>query len=411
MKTAKAKTVSQPWDMEIKRNIRARLKTEIVSVATGAAVKTSDWVENLALDTALDYLVSGGTNSSDELFKHLKIGSGTNPNSFASGALTFTQAFNTITASGVFFTAAMVGGIFKYGTGSAGAEQYIATVAGGGLSCTVTGAGMTVVVPTVGTVWQVQQTTLQTYLALDTGYQTNAGDNSTTLAGGTITMQRTFLFATPGATQHINELSYTDANTNDGLYIKGRIVLPSTDVVDTSHYYRVIMQMVLTVSPSAPTAVPDVGTNIVTAGTTMFEYYDFYAIQANGGHVNYQGSVGGQGYLFMDGGTNEPLIYLRTNNWSQPGAIQTGANAANPGDTYNFDPNVFSKAGQPLGVAVSTSNFSFTTSGETLYGIGVTGNGGLTVWTLKFTTPVTLPTGTFQGNMSIQKVFTRTLTN
>jgi hypothetical protein len=171
------------------------------------------------------------------------------------------------------------------------------------------------------------------------------------------------------------------------------------------------MQMVLTVSPSAPTAVPDVGTNIVTAGTTMFEYYDFYAIQANGGHVNYQGSVGGQGYLFMDGGTNEPLIYLRTNNWSQPGAIQTGANAANPGDTYNFDPNVFSKAGQPLGVAVSTSNFSFTTSGETLYGIGVTGNGGLTVWTLKFTTPVTLPTGTFQGNMSIQKVFTRTLTN
>lgn len=397
------------WNLDIKRQFRARVRTEIVDAVTGIAVKTSPWVDNLVLDGALSYLAGGGTFAG--VFTTLKIGSGTDPTQIAGGAITFTQAGTTITASGIFFTAAMVGAIFKYGTGTAGAEQYIASIGGGGLTCVVTGAGMTVGTPTVGTVWQVQATALQTYLAKDTGYQTNAGDNSTTLTGGSITHQRTFIFATPGVTQNINEIGYTENSANDGTCL-GRIVLPSTDVVDTSHFYRVVMQLAIIVAPAAPTAVGNVGTNINTAGNVMFEYYDLFAIGATGAASSYQGG-GGTPVNFMDGVLTSPLFGLRTTTWSQPGAIQTG-NAPAVTSAYVQSLTTFTTAGQPLGQSISTTAFSWTAAGETLYGfmVGwVSGPNCKAVWTLKLTATVTLPSGTFQGTLSITKLFTRTLTN
>lgn len=411
MKVAKSKTPAPPWDLEIKRSFRARVKTEIVEAATGIVVKTSPWIENLAFDRALTGLLSAQFFNVCDLFAHLKIGSGVNPNSINNPAITFTQVGNTITASAPFFTAPMVGGIFKYGTGSAGAEQYISVVPGGGLSCTVLGPGMAVGVGTVATVWQVQQTALQTWLANSTGYQTNPGDNSTVIAGGSITLQRTFIFATPGVTQNINEIGYDDANAANGT-CRGRIVLGSTDVVDNTHFYRVVMQMVFTVIPAAPLAVGNVGTNIDTSGNVMFEWYDFEAIQPNGGGLNYQ-SGGGGGTETMDGGTNAWGCAFRTAPWTQPGAIQVGL-APGSGETYVFNLNSFNPAGQPVGVGVSTTNFSLTTAGETMTGITFGGNGGsgyAGFLTLQLTTPFTLPTGTFQGSISIKKVFTRTLTN
>ena len=413
MKVAKSKTPAQSWDLNIKRSFRARVKTEIVDAATGIAVKTSSWVENLAFDRALTGLLSAQFFNVCDLFANLKIGSGVSPNSIAGGAITFTQAGTTITASGAFFTAAMVGGIFKYGTGSAGAEQYIATVAGGGLSCTVLGPGMAVGIATVATVWQVQQTSLETWLATATSYQTNPGDNSTVIAGGSITLQRTFIFATPVVTQNINEIGYDNANAANGT-CRGRIVLPSTDVVDNTHFYRVVMQMIFIVAPSAPTAFGNVGTNIDTSGNVMFEWYDFEVIQPNGGGLNYQSGAGG-GTETMDGGTNAWGCAFRTAPWTQPGAIQLGL-APGSGETYQFNLNAFNPSGQPVGVGVSTTNFSLTTAGETMTGITFGGNGGggggyAGFLTLQLTTPFTLPTGTFQGSISIKKVFTRTLTN
>ena len=397
---------AKTWDLNVKRNFRARVRTEIVESASGIAVKISPWTENLCFDNALSFLVSTAASFAG-LFAHLKIGSGTTANSFAGGAITFTQVGTTITASGAFFTAGMVGSIFKYGTGTSGAEQYIATVAGGGLSCTVTGAGLTVATPTVATVWMVQQTALQTWLANSTGYQTNTGDNSTVIAGAAITLQRTFLFATPGSTQNINEIGYSDNSTADGS-CRGRIVLPSTDVVDTSHFYRVVMQLSVTVAPVTPTAASNVGTNIDTTGTVVFEYYDFQAIGASGVAAAYQNS----GVNFMDGGTSTPWIGLRIGTWSQPANTQTGT-APVTGETFNLVLANFSTSGQPLGQSISTTNFSWTTAGQTLNGFGLAySNSGIRdVWTLKLTTPVTLPTGTFQGSLSVTKVFTRTLTN
>src|SRR5208337_905188 len=104
-----------PWNLEIRREFRARVRTEVVQADTGIAVKTSDWIENLAFDTALSFL-AGNNAGFAGVFATLKIGSGTNANSFAGGAVTFTQSGFTLTASGSFFTSAMVGAKFKYGT-------------------------------------------------------------------------------------------------------------------------------------------------------------------------------------------------------------------------------------------------------------------------------------------------------
>ena len=409
MKTAPARQPAPPWDLQIKRNFRARVKVEIVDRATGKVDRESDWIENLAFDNALSYLVSSNTSFFANLFTTLKIGSGTNPNSSASGAVTFTQATNQVTASGSFFNSGMVGAILKYGTGSGGVEQYITAYTSPTL---VTVSSSATVAATVGTVWMVTGPSagsyaLQTWEANSTGYQTNAGDNSTVVTGGAITLKRTFLFATPGSPQTINEIGYSDNSNADGT-CRGRIVLGSSYVVDTSHFFRCVMQLNLTIAPASPTAVINVGTNINTAGAVMFEYYDFTTVAANGSTAGYQS---GAATNFMDGGLGGPRFGLRKTNWSQPGAINTGAWPS--GDsTYTVLSNNFSTSGQPLGQAVSTTNFSWTTAGETLYGFGIGASATMnTCWTLQLTTPTTLPTGSFQGSLSVTKIFTRTLTN
>ena len=400
----KAASVSAPWNLAIRRVFSAKVKTEIVDTASGITLKSSDWIENLVFDNALSYLVSGQFTTFAGLFTTLKIGSGTNANSFAGGGITFTQSGNTITASGGFFTSGMVGGKFKYGaSGSGGAEYYIT-----GFTDTqhvTVDTSATVGTPTAATVWMVQQTALQTFLAKSTGYQTNSGDNQTVISGGSITLQRTFVFATPGSTQTINEIGYSDNNTADGT-CRGRIVLPSTDTVDTAHFYRVVMQLNVTVAPSAPSAVSNVGTNIDTSGNVMFDYYDFDQITGTGEAAQYQSS----GLQFMDGGNLALTFCLETATFTQPGGITLGAAAGSP-ETFTLNMNTFTTAGQPLGQEISTTNFIFTTAGQTLYGFGAALNGPRRVWSLKLTTTVTLPTGTFQGSLSITKTFTRTLTN
>ncbi len=144
----------------------------------------------------------------------------------------------------------------------------------------------------------------------------------------------------------------------------------------------------------------------------MFEYYDLFAIGATGAASSYQGG-GGTPVNFMDGVLTSPLFGLRTTTWSQPGAIQTG-NAPAVTSAYVQSLTTFTTAGQPLGQSISTTAFSWTAAGETLYGfmVGwVSGPNCKAVWTLKLTATVTLPSGTFQGTLSITKLFTRTLTN
>jgi len=388
--------------------------TKIIDAKTGKVVGGNRRRRNLILDQGLNCMAlkGGVTNlagaSPAGCFTNIVIGSGTNPTSVASGAITFTQTGTTVTASGGFFTAGMVGSIFKYGTGTAGAEYYI-TVFTNTTTVTVD-TSATVAVPTVATVWNVQQTALQT-LITPTGtktYQTSAGDCGTTFSTPNAVHKRTFIIPQQAAPYTVNEIGYgSSAVTSNANVVTGRIVLSSSDVVGTSNFYLVILELTITYSPATPTAVGNVGTNINTAGNAMFENFTGLATVGSTGTV-----VTGSSNFALDGSNSGNLQFM-TSNYTQNSAI----------DTNNTPTIVALNVGSPVtgaylaasrGVLQWSYSGSTSTSGQTLYGMGIgkstspNNNPGFDV---KFTTPQTAPTGTFQPLTVIQLTYGRILTN
>ena len=366
---------------------------------------------NLVLDQGLNCMArkSGVTNcpgtSPAGCFTNLVVGSGTNPTTIASGAITFTQAGTTITASGGFFTAAMAGCIFKYGTGSAGAEYYITVFTN---STTVTvDTSATVGTPEVATVYFVQQVGLQT-LFTPTGtktYQTNAGDCQSTYSGAIVTHKRTFIIPQQAGSYTVNEIGYgSNVVTSNANVVVGRIVLASSDVVGTSNFYLVVLELNVTYSPAAPTAVGDVGTNINTAGNAMMETWLGTNTVASTGLVT---STTNQ---VLDGSAAATLKFA-TASYTQNSAIDTIG-------TPSWTTIVISGTAAATYLAASRGimqwsfSGSVSTSGQSLHGMGITfASSGFPQFDIKFTTPQTAPTGTFQPISLLQIVYGRILTN
>lgn len=388
--------------------VSAKVKTKICNAKTGTVIRESPWQRNLVLDNGLNVLArkSGISNLPlalpATLAQNVIIGSGTNPTKISSGAITFTQAGTTLTASGGFFAANMVGGLFKWGTGSAGNELYITAFTS---STVVTvGTSATVSTPDVGVVWQVQQSGMQTQVAV-TGtksYQTNTGDCSTTYGSNTIILQRTYIIPQQAAPYNVNEIGYaSNTVTSDLNAAAGRLVLASTDSVGTSNFYVIVIVLTFTYSPSTPTAVSNVGTNINTAGNAMLEAFCINTVLSSGAANNSNS--------FLDGATGAVLLFA-TATYSQRGSIQqtqTPLSVTNISlGSVNWTNDAATRGRMTLTYAGST-----TTSGQTLYGCGVGSAGAGFAFDVKFTTPQTAPTGTFQPNSVFECIYNRQLIN
>lgn len=390
--------------MNIFRGItaQARIRTEIRDAKTGKCVKRSKWVKNLVCNQGLTGLARSGatlgTTAGQLTYCH--VGNGTNPNSIASGAVTFTQAGTTVTASGSFFVAGMVGQLFKYGTGSGGAEYYITGYTSPTQVTVDTSA--TVAVPEVATVWAVNLTGLQTPLYTTNTYQLNSGDNQTTYSTTGFTHKRTYIVAQQASPYTVNEIGYSPVATNN---VCGRIVLPSSDVVGTSNFYVVVIQLTFTVSPNVPTAVGNVGTNIDTTGNAMVESLLAFSI-INGGTVTTASCPADQ--INTSSGPNN-VCHAYTTNYSQNAtpAATTKSNGASV--NMGFTGYRTFVSGFTCGWTLS---YSTTTSGQTCYGVGLRDNNSSNDWLdVKFTTPQTLPTGTFAGTINFRQTWGRILTN
>lgn len=394
-------------EMRVKtRQVRA-VDIEQVRDGKGIIVSESPWRKNLVLDQGLNAMAKSTANSLNcnpaQAFTYCQVGSGTNPVKTSSGAITFTQSGTTLTASGGFFTAGMVGSLFKYGTGTGGAEYYITAFTN---TTTVTvDTSATVSTPTVGCVWGVNQTALQTFLYASNTYQTATGDcftDKTTMPN--LVMQRTFIFAAQASPYNVNEIGWTSTSTTSRCL--GRLVLPSTDVVGTSNYYVVVLNITFTYSPSSPTAVSDVGTNINTAGNAMFETTQFMSVVTTAGATTAGSSDSGNQ---SSPSLSYPLFVLPTTTYSQNGSI------ANPGSLSwtGVNPGSFVQAyGSTRGKLIWSGTLSISTSGQTAYGMGLVGNGDTRpFFDIKFTTPVTLPTGTFQTTTTFSLTYNRNLSN
>jgi hypothetical protein len=405
-----------------------KIKTRIHDAKTGKILKESPWQHNLVLDIGLNGLARDASLTLQcgpaSIHRYCQVGSGTNPVKEASGAVTATQAGTTVTASGSFFTAGMVGSILKYGTGTAGAEYYItaftsATVVEVDTSATV-GTG------TVFTIWNVQQTALQTKLFESATYQTTAGDCSTTQTNNVGTHQRTYTFPVQGAPYTVNEIGYAPISSASCC---GRLVLSSSDVVGTTNFYVVVIAFSVTYSPATPSAVADLGVNFNTAGTAAYEW-------------NTQGSV----ISTSTGATTQSAVGLidAASEWSgAPTAAAKGVLIARIGATYTQNANpsatslewgtlntnylapsaatpvAWTKVAGSVGKCRLTIAGNLTTSGQTCYGIGISGVSAAgdtssqhrPLFDILLTTPQVLPTGSWQPSAQFELTYGRALEN
>jgi hypothetical protein len=394
-------------NLNLKSRSWGRIRAEIVDAATGAVLSAREWQQNLVMDQALNAFANSQQGYA-ACFSTCLIGSGTTPNSYSSGAVTFTQTGTTITASGSFFTSAMIGGIFKYGTGSGGAEYYISGVASPTSATVDTSA--THATPSVATVWQVQQTGMAALLYSSATYDASAGACVTTVSGNQIYLQRTFIFPVQSSPYTVNEIGYCKSGTA----INGRIVLSSSDTVAPTAFYRVQIGLTFTQSPGSPIAAADVGTNVNSAGTLSINYWGCQIVRSNGGIATYQSPTFGDSSPILDGVLGVQMAFHTGTPPTNFSAISP-ANASPASESYTFALGAYSNTTQPIGVGISSGAFTFTAAGESMnsiifgYSNGV--NSVIPIAVLLLTTPVTLPTGVFTGSASVKIQFSRTLNN
>lgn len=381
------------------------VETRIIDAKTGVQVGGNAPKKNLILDSGLNAMARSNalslacTPASASVV--CLIGGGTNPNSIASGGVTFTQVTTTITASGSFFTSAMVGCIFKYGTGGGGVEYYITAFTN---ATTVTvNTSATVASPTVATVWFVQQTTLQTFLFQSSTYQTNSGDCGSTISGNQVTHKRTYVFAQQGSPYTVNEIGYASGVVSNR--VLGRLVLGSSDIVGITNFYVVVISITVTYSPSVPLTVTNVGTNINTAGTLMIEGMNCQIVNSVGAVVANPGSAPS---TILDVSGN---LMFKTATYTQNGTINSssGASAASRLDAGSAS-WVYDAA--TVGSATLSTTASFSTTGQSLFGFGFRDINVVALWLdVLFTTPQTAPTGTFIPSSVWRLTYTRSLVN
>lgn len=391
----------------MRTNLSVQYSTHIICAKTGKCLKKTPKKKNLVLDYALQALAQaltpGGSNPAS-CFTVCKVGSGNNANRFPSGAITFTQVGTTLTASAPFFTAAMVGGIFKYGTNTTGQEYYITGFTSNLVVTLDTSASFVAI---VGTVWMVQQTALQTQSFETSTYQTLSGDCQTTYATNTMIHKRTFVFPVQASPYTVNEIGW---GKTAGAEILGRAVLSSSDVIGPTNFYVVVLTLTFTVTPGTPTANANFGTGINTAGNTMLEMFSFGIVNSSGGVAS---PVSGQGRV-MDGlGAGVQGVEFWLNDWTQNANITSnGSGPALPAGRISLSTPAW-VYGSARGKMTLTCTLSTTTSGQTCYGLGM--HSGASPFNIAFdchfTTPQTLPVGSFAPTVVLQSIYNRILDN
>lgn len=260
-------------EIGIGQQARVRYRTKILN-PDGSIARERDWHHNLLLDTGLDFVAS---NTWVGCFNYCAVGTGITPTNNPSSAITFTQSGTTLTASASFFQSTDVGALFKFGTGTGGAEMYV-TAFTSSTVVTVSVSG-TVGTGTVGTLWYVDQTGLTTEKARTGNLQTpNNTYNFSTMSGSVITHQRTFLFPAVGSGVTYTEIGWSP-NSGAGANLFGRDLIPGGgDSLAAGQQYQVQVQLLLTVGPASSTTAPSVITGWTAPGNCCLEYAAFAAV-------------------------------------------------------------------------------------------------------------------------------------
>ena len=387
----------------MKNYVEMIVQTRQICKKTGRLMRESKPQRNLVLDRGLNAFARS-TNATYPAAATLacNVGSGATSDKTSSGAVTFTQAGTTLTASAGFFVAGMVGQLFKWGSGTSGVEVYITAYTNTTVVTVATAA--TVAVPTVGVVWNVSRTTLETYSYSNTGYETTAGACGTTSSAGVFSHKRTYNFATQVASYNVNEVGWF---TSAGSATFGRLVLSATEVVAPTNFLQVVLTLIITYSPSAPTAVADVGTTINTAGTAMLEGLPLTGSPAIGIVLSTGAAQAASGGDALDG-SGFAVTRGITATYSQNAVTGTALSLT----TLQFENTSWAYNSVRGQMKLGPSNATITTAGQTLYGVGILSNNANRIcFDVKFTTPYVTPTGSFLPRVTFLQTYARVLNN
>jgi hypothetical protein len=360
-----------------------RYRTRIRNADGTPARDWSPWEKNLILDQGLNQLAVS-PNHWGSMLVHAAIGTGNlavQKTTTGAGVTLNQPTTNHVTSSGPFFAATDVGALIKFDAGSAGQEMRILAF----------NSTTDVTVDTVGThaaasgvVYQVQQTTLQSYHALDNGtFEADAITYAVPAGMPTLSFKRGYQFPAEGAPVTLKEIGFTWSGAANPPLWSRVVIAGGGDALITGQIYEV--EYLLTIQlpgGAAPAAVGDTsGGTWNTAGNYMVES----ALDAI-----YQAIDTTNNGRCLDpncNGNNVGICTIIGAYAQRPVATNTDFN---PGGTVTFRDS-FSQDAYVAGSFTVTrhSHFNIGSSNGTVNGIGEgTNQGNKFGWDILFTTPV-----------------------
>ncbi|MCF3650167.1 hypothetical protein [Synoicihabitans lomoniglobus] len=265
------KKISIPHQSAVVR-YRFRVRNEAGEIVRRA----SAWRRNLILDQGLDGIA---VRTWAHSFSNAAIGTGTTPTKRDSGAVTFSRAATTVTASAGFFEAQDVGRLLKWDSGE---ESYITAFTS---ATEVTVADSGVVAAAEGTVWYVNQIGLTSEVKRTSNYSSAGGANGTVWSAGTgeVIMTRTYLFSPEAAPIAYREIiwSHTSSVGNNAF---GRDLFGGAGVsLIAGQQLEVEMELRIAMSPVEPTPWVTSIAGWSVDGDATIETLGLLEVASNGG--------------------------------------------------------------------------------------------------------------------------------
>jgi len=215
----------------------------------GRIIRETPWRKNLILDAGLNLIA---TTRFADCFLFCCAGTSNLPVEDTPSA-TATWSGTTVTASASTFTTNDVGKLIVFATG----QQAYVTGFTDATHVTVS-VSNTIPAATAFVLWRVNQTTLGAEVMRTNNYSQNVGDNATTAAGPSVTLQRTYLFPEETGAGHtyyelgLSNVSVAGANLFSRIVLSPGVTVSGPTASTPGQQLEVIYQLILVFGPSAP---------------------------------------------------------------------------------------------------------------------------------------------------------------
>lgn len=270
-------------------------KWQVIDADGSVATEAQDWQKNLILNDGMNEVA---TRQWCNCFTHAIASTGVTPTSVSGGAITLTQAGQTVTASAGFFAAGDVGSTIKF---NAGGVDALITAFGSSTSVTVD-VSQTVAAPTAFTQFQTNQRGTSFNGANEertVTYLTGVGNCGTSLFGvSTLQHRRTFDFPVQGTNKTYTEVGVGWSITTGTNTAFSRILIQGGSVlVQAGQRLRIIYQLNLALGPVAPKTLATTiigwpyGASGAPSAVEQLQEIHLSAINVNGATVTYTGGA------------------------------------------------------------------------------------------------------------------------